>query len=663
MSIFGYYPDLDHDIMNHLNIIEDRELMYVNKYYNDLFCNNKYFVSWKKVYFFLPGVRKNVEMSMEVFPEVPISDYIKKMFVCSCHVDIFFASYIILKYEHIELILQMFICTIINHNIKFAEWSFNLLKNRQCENEFRKYTRLMRDKNFFKKMCEFGNLEFVEWAIKLIFSGLMINETASSQFELLNALQIHGLFLNEFKNACKNGHLEIAKIFFKNIGHISEYIGNTTKFDLVKNIALNQDKEFIFGQVCINGHMRVVEWLIKLLHENKFIIDIHYHQEHIFRHVCSKGDFEMMKLLMDLSQTMNYEMINYRAKNDFAFRHLCANGHLEQAKWLLKFSIEQKNVVDVNSLKDYAFRHACKGHLEVVEWLINLSQTLDFVKDIDIHAKQEYAFRKSCKHNHIYIIKWLMKYSYEKNQLIDIHAKREYAFRYVCKNGYLMILNFLMTLSNYSKININAISDYAFRHACKGGHLEIVEKLIELSMETGQKINIGAKLDYAFRFACANNHIKIVEYLIKQSWINVNAKNDFAFRYACRNGHLEMASYLENFSKKMQGQPINIHAKKEYAFRYACRNGHLEIAKMLVKIAETKGKLINIHAKNDYAFRKVVSEGHLHVCTWLVELSNTPGYKLIDIMRHSLSHADRDIFVWLMEFVTNTIHQVQDARL
>ena len=88
------------------------------------------------------------------------------------------------------------------------------------------------------------------------------------------------------------------------------------------------------------------------------------------------------------------------------------------------------NKIDIHADDEYAFRCSCQnGHLEVANWLIELSRSDGFTL-IDIHADVESAFRWSCRSGHLDVAKWLIELSRSDGfTLIDIHASDEYAFK------------------------------------------------------------------------------------------------------------------------------------------------------------------------------------------------------------------------------------------
>ena len=200
--------------------------------------------------------------------------------------------------------------------------------------------------------------------------------------------------------------------------------------------------------------------------------------------------------------------------NDFL--NCCIVGDIDQAKYTLT-----KTTIDINAQSDAAFRYSCEyGHIEMAEWLYNLSKT-DNNSKVNINADSEYAFRVSCENGHKQIAEWLYN---------------------------------LSKIDNNTKININAYSDAAFRYSCAWGKKEVAEWLYNLSK--------------------TDNNIKV----------NINEESDYAFRYSCVNGHKEIAEWLYNLSKTDNNIKVNINAESDYAFRYSCKNGHKEIAEYLVSL-------------------------------------------------------------------------------
>jgi hypothetical protein len=153
-----------------------------------------------------------------------------------------------------------------------------------------------------------------------------------------------------FRKACKNGHLETAKILLE-----------------IHNNYLNEKD--------IYKHM---------------LIDFHIKNNSGFRKACRNGHLDVAMWLYSLDDKPNIHQ-----ENDFAFREACKNGHINVAQWL--YSLDDKP--NIHQENDFAFREACKGacdekHINVAQWLLSLDDKPNF------RINNDDVFRYLCS-NHI----------------------------------------------------------------------------------------------------------------------------------------------------------------------------------------------------------------------------------------------------------------------
>lgn len=163
-----------------------------------------------------------------------------------------------------------------------------------------------------------------------------------------------------FQYACRGGQLEIAEWLIYAAASTGATVSTTMDVSrngrsrcMPLNVSANHD--YAFRSACGNGHMHVVQWLMK-----------HFHSK-----------------------------INMCAENNEAFELACENGHLDIAKLLYQHHPEDIQTC-ITRTDAYMFREACKnGHASVVQWLLATFPSL-----IDVSFANHYALRKAAENAH-----------------------------------------------------------------------------------------------------------------------------------------------------------------------------------------------------------------------------------------------------------------------
>lgn len=133
--------------------------------------------------------------------------------------------------------------------------------------------------------------------------------------------------------ACESGQLEIMKLLY----------------NIIKDLDLNLDNNFLFRNSCENGYVDIVKWLLE---NSKNPINIRMMNEYPFRISCKNGYLELAKLLYQLGIDNN-DPINITAKHHYAFIRSSENNHIETAKWLTSLCSIYHLSIDDDEIIDY----------------------------------------------------------------------------------------------------------------------------------------------------------------------------------------------------------------------------------------------------------------------------------------------------------------------
>ena len=329
-----------------------------------------------------------------------------------------------------------------------------------------------------------------------------------------------------FRNACKNGYLELVELLLEKYPNI--------------NIRINNDKAFRFA--CHNGHLAIV----KLLLERCPNIFVNTNDCEAFRYACRNGHFEIVKFLSE-----NYE-IDINSENGEALVYACKNDNYDIITYLLdnytidisilnrsfinvfennnlkmcKYLIEHYNI-DLNMDYEYLIRSLCTdGDLDFIKYLFNYGYT---VKEID-HIQEAFCF--ACANGHLEVVEFL--FMNVKN--MDYHYDNEKAFRWACKYGNHDVLNFL--LMNISDIDIQVNENEVLQNACKKGHYEIVEiLLIELINKYGYEEFLDKSFDKEFKLAYTKSNNFGIVFLLKRTFPHIDHKK--VLKYYIKNDEIK----------------------------------------------------------------------------------------------------------------------------
>jgi ankyrin repeat protein len=340
-----------------------------------------------------------------------------------------------------------------------------------------------------------GNLEMLKWLWEISGEKSPLNKESMNYY---------------FCGACEKGSFNIVKWIWDKSLEINDPIDLNYFND---NIDMTP-----FMCCCGNGHLEIANWLFQKSQELKTPIDIHQNENDAFFLACKGGSLDIVKLLWDLSIIGDdisalIEIFN-ESRDINVFASACYSGNLELVEWLWnsinKFYKDNNLYSQLNintsfisccGRYSYVSKTSISGKLRTMKWLWKLSNDIKFPLEIKTIGE---AFELCCENNYLEIVEWLFELSQSLNNQFDINRDDDCFFRKACEGGNLKIAKYLWNLSKKieSPINIHADDEYAFRISCKIGHDHIAKWLWKLSNEIKSPINIHAKDEYAFRECC-----------------------------------------------------------------------------------------------------------------------------------------------------------------
>lgn len=211
-----------------------------------------------------------------------------------------------------------------------------------------------------------------------------------------------------FYKVCNCGSLQIAKYLLEkysvpikyiddaiNISCCCGYLDNFKFFlSINKNFDIHCNNERLFRDACREGHLEVAQFIFSFGKVN-----IYAQNDYAFRLACGRGHLHIVEWLCQLEPIMT---INIRAENESAFIACCKNNYLHVAEFIYKLSVKMNNIIDIHIGCDEPFMICCKkGHVEMAKFIYYIDNTINF-RNLD-----GCPFYTSCVRNHPEVAQWL----------------------------------------------------------------------------------------------------------------------------------------------------------------------------------------------------------------------------------------------------------------
>ena len=315
--------------------------------------------------------------------------------------------------------------------------------------------------------------------INNIFYNMCLESNVVSAVEYYNNYADIIKIRNHLLKACEDKNVELVKFLVTNIGSI-------------KNLHHAHINE-IFRKSCIIGNIEIV----KYLHDNFSVINVHSYNEYIFKNLCYKGHLDVLKYIIDTYKNTNNPIDITNEYNDILIS-VCKNNRIE----LLEYLVSLNNNKITICLYDKIVTALNENNTEIVLFLLNKNKTNPSIYRLDIHK--------------------LLDNSYIYNKL--------------------NILKYI--LENYS-IDIRRNNDEFFVKAFNTQKMDVIKYLIDKFKDTNNPIEIHFT-SRLFYNACIDNHIELVTYLLTTYPDKYMFNNKSFIINICKKGNTEIAKLLLN---------------------------------------------------------------------------------------------------------------------
>lgn len=569
--------EIEYHIISFLDpIIDIHKLLLLNKYYYNLFTNDKFF-SQLRIFFTARDAKRGYEDN----------------FIRACTYNTEIAKILYHRYQYSYQTITQALRSACHHgNIDTIKW---LHQN----GEVYCHIHLI-----LKEACVNNKIEIFDWLLKKFCD------------ESKNAISMY--FDEIFENVCSLGYLKIAKRLYR--------IKNSNKNKNNHKITLG------FINACKSGNLKLVKWLYNVSTKNGTPIDIHLCNEEAFRNACIMGHIDIAFWLFQLGIDSGSMIKVSHIRKDFLY-HILNNGHVGILKWLIDtiriYKIPHESLFEAKYWFGY-FIIACKnGNIHEMKWLYKMIKN-DNNCNIECKRNISIFFEAVCKSGNIESIQWLYRLIDKNKYQVKFNIG---TFANICLQGNIELAKWIYKIGK-NKWNLCSEDslNLAFVKSCEGGNLELVKWILKKSQLISHEISSKDYMD-SFINACIMNHYHIIRYLyhINKKVCGSFGTNTFnrSFLYACKNGNTEMAKWIYRVGTKLNN-PVNIHVNYEEPFIIACINNNIELAKWLYYTGVKTISQICIRINHDKAFKYAFLYGHEQIVMWLCSICPEYSYIVLD---------------------------------
>ena len=217
-----------------------------------------------------------------------------------------------------------------------------------------------------------------------------------------------------------------------------------------------------FMEQCMSGNLEMVEWIVQNSEAKEIDLNANFDGWTGFRVACTFDQINIVEYLLNSDKD-----IDWNAQDELgitAFIDACRSGHIEMVKLLLDNS--NSKGINLNAQAEdgvTAFIAACKsGKTEIIKLLLENSQSCD----IDLNARDDEgktAFMLACEQGRIDIVQKML----EDSGSIDFNVQDNEGmtgFMLACKidkhHELLSIVASILEFSKSRNINLEAINNY-----------------------------------------------------------------------------------------------------------------------------------------------------------------------------------------------------------
>ncbi|CAC5359841.1 unnamed protein product [Mytilus coruscus] len=272
------------------------------------------------------------------------------------------------------------------------------------------------------------------------------------------------------------------------------------------------------------------------------------------------------------------------------------------------FFIHDKQMINVqDNAGNIPLHLACiKGHLKIVEDLVNNDSFIDFANNEELQP-----FFYACENGFAKVAEYLLQYLAKGIRVNEKYRRKNKrcVLHVVCANGYTNLVKLL--LENNAEVDVKDADGSTPLHlACHKGNTRIVSALLHNNANVDVKDSFGKTSVYT---ACSENNERVLQLLLEKKAV-VNQKTISGMTplsVSCKNENIALVKLL-----LQNGAKVNSKKQSVVPLHEACKSGNESIINILIQAKAS----VNHKTKEDITpLHEACRNGHHNVVKLLLD--------------------------------------------